>query len=89
MTTNQIGKSNPEIREAILALTGERSTASRVLNRRQLLIAVWCYAGALCILLGSVEFFVLRSFELLVPIVGICAAGGLIGTYFALFEGNT
>jgi hypothetical protein len=57
-------------------------------DRHKSLAAVWCYAGALCILLGSVEFFMLQSFELLVPIVGKCAAGGLIGTYFALFEGN-
>ncbi len=94
---NEVHKPKPEIHPEIQLAGGEMGEmevhmvygATEVLSRHKSLVAVWCYAGALCVLLGSIEFFMLRSFELLLPIIGICAAGGLIGTYFAMFEENT
>ena len=42
--------------------------------------SVWVGAGALCLLIGTAEMFVLRSWLLLLVVIAVCIFGGVCET---------
>lgn len=61
-------------------------TARHVSSRSRAIVAVWVYTILLCSILGGIAFYMLRSIEFLLPVIGVCFCGGIVGTLLALEE---
>lgn len=59
---------------------------NRFSARKKAIITVCGYAGVLLVLLSGIELAVLRSVELLLPIVCVCVVGAAIGSYAVVLE---
>lgn len=65
------------------------SKAMAWFERRRVVQTVWAYAGGLFVLLAALELLILRSWQMLLAVAGVCLAGALIGTYIALTDPQT